>query len=144
MPCNDPGPEPNDGIGQATYLGAIDDCDSSGLTFSGVLAGNDVDWFAYDASDVFGCSVNPERMITSDGQVRLCKFPTCVQGTPDVTCPAGSTPETANGLMGCCSTTMAAMELDCLDVISDDATVYLRIDKPPAFSCVSYSGSFHY
>jgi hypothetical protein len=144
MPCNDPGPEPNNNIGQATYLGAIDDCDSSELTFSGVLGDNDVDWFVYDASDDFLCAVGPDRTISADGQIRLCKYPTCVNGTPDFTCPGDTSPDMSNGLSGCCSTSQITMDLDCLGFTSDDAIIYLRIDKPGGFSCVSYSGTFHF
>lgn len=144
MPCNDPGPEPNDGLAQATYLGTIDDCDSSVMSFSGVLGDNDVDWFEYDGTDVSFCSVNPSRTITADAQVRLCKYPTCVQGTPEFTCPAGTSQDSTGGLLGCCSTGEVSFGFGCSGTISDDATVYLRIDKPSGFSCVSYSVSFHY
>lgn len=144
MPCSDPGPEPNDTLGQAAYLGTIDDCDSSAMSFSGVLGDGDVDWFEYDGADVSFCSVNPSRTITADAQVRLCKYPTCVQGTPEYTCPAGSSPDSTGGLNGCCSTGEVSFGFGCTGTISDDAIVYLRIDKPSGFSCVSYSVSFHY
>lgn len=144
--CNDPGPEPNNTMGAASYLGAIDDCDSSGLAFSGVLANNDVDWFSYDGSDVTFCSVNPSRTITADTQVRLCKYPTCVSGTPEFTCPAGTSPDNVDGVDGCCSTSEVSFGFGCggFGQVSDDAEVYLRIDKPSGIDCVSYSVSFHY
>lgn len=144
MPCPDSGPEPNDTMGAATFLGAIDDCDSSGLSFSGVLGNNDVDWFSYEASDVSFCAVNPTRTITADGQVRVCKYPVCVTGTESFTCPQGSSPDSSNGMSGCCSTTEVGFDFNCEGPISDDATVYLRIDKPSGFSCVNYSVTLHY
>jgi hypothetical protein len=144
MPCSDPGPEPNETFQGASYLGAIDDCDSSGMAFSGVLDGNDVDWFYYDGTDVFGCSVGPARTISADNQVRICKYPVCVQGTPDFTCPAGSSPDVANGFDGCCAEGEMSFGFGCTGTSSDDAQVFLRIDKPSGFACVNYSVSFHY
>ncbi|MEZ4439081.1 MAG: hypothetical protein R3B72_08330 [Polyangiaceae bacterium] len=144
MPCNDPGPEPNDTLATATYLGSIDDCNGSGLTFQGVLDGDDVDWFTYDAADVSFCSVDPYRELVADSQVRLCKYLDCVSGTTQVTCPSGTSTSTASGLDGCCGTSPFTVDVNCTGTLSDDTTVYFRIDKPSGFSCVSYSGSFHY
>ena len=142
--CNDPGPEPNDTIQQATYLGAIDDCDGSGSSFSGVLDGNDVDWFYYQGSDAFGCAVGPVRTINADAQVRICKYIECLSGTPEFTCPANAALDNAGGLPGCCAQDGLDFGINCTGTSDDSANVYLRIDKPSGFSCVSYSVSFHY
>jgi hypothetical protein len=143
--CVNDSNEPNNTEAAAVALGSIDDCDGSGLSFSGVLADNDVDWYSYEAADVFGCSVDPTRNLSADGQARLCKYFECYVGPAAVTCPAGTQEDTSpQGKPGCCGQGTVAPTLDCTDVISDDATVYLRIDKPSGFSCVNYSATFHY
>jgi hypothetical protein len=143
VPCPDNGPEPNNSEATATNLGMIDDCDNSGSMVSGTLAGNDVDWYKYQGSDTFGCNVDAYRSITSDGQARVCKFPDCPNLV--VTCPAGTVPETSpTGLAGCCSLNPFQLAVDCPNTTSDDATVYIRVDKPPSFACVNYTLEFHY
>ena len=126
-------------------LGTIDDCDGSGLSVSGVLAGNDVDWYEYDGTDGFSCLVTPTRNITADGQVRLCKYLECNSGTTSVTCPGGTQADTSpQGHPGCCGAPVVAPELECIGTGDESAKVYFRIDKPSAFDCVSYTVNFNY
>ena len=140
--CPDTSDEPNNSEEQASKVGTLDDCDEVGLSVKGVLAGNDVDWYTYDGQDKFLCVVEPSRTITSSAQVRLCKFFDC-KGVK-VTCPAGTTADMSpNGHPGCCSVNGFAVTPTCSG-LSDDATVYLRVDKPPSFPCVQYDLSFHY
>lgn len=140
--CNDPYDEPNESEFGATLLSAMSDCDDEKM-LSGVLAGNDVDWFVYSGSDDAFCSVAPSRSITADGQARVCQFFDCAGSV--VTCEGGSTFEESPGmgLPGCCSLSPFSAQVDC-DGISDDADVYIRVDKPPAFQCVSYDLEFQY
>jgi hypothetical protein len=141
--CVDDGPEPNETEATATDLGLISDCNAD-VTLDGVLAGADVDWYKYSGSDDFGisCSVDPYRSIMADGQVRICKFFEC-DGL-SVTCPMGSTVEVSpDGRDGCCGLNNLDISINCSG-ISDDATVYIRLDKPPAFQCVDYAMSYHY
>ena len=136
--------ESNNTEGSAHFLGTIDDCDSSALTVSAVLSGNDTDWFVYDGTDEF-CSVTPSRTIGASGQARLCKFFDCGAYEEDVTCAAGTSAEQSpGGLPGCCGIGVVEPSINCLDTISDDASVYLRIDKPPAIPCVTYTIDLHY
>lgn len=139
--CHDSGVEPNDSEATATDLGAIEDCDSQVLDVSGVLDGDDIDWYKYSGSDVFGCLVDPTRVINGDGQLLLCKFADCPGAV--VTCTSGTPAVSPGGLDGCCGQSSVQIGVDC-DGWSDDATIYLAVDKPSSFSCVSYSINMHY
>ena len=135
--------EANDTQATATDLGQINDCDKNGSSVSGVLAGGDVDWFTYKGSDTFGCSVNPSRDITSDGQAKLCKYIRC-PGLKLDKCPNDSTSDTSpEGDPGCCTTTKMELGINC-NGASDDATIFLKVEKPPAFTCVNYTFNYHY
>ena len=135
--------ESNNSESAAASLGNLDDCDD-GITVSAVLAGNDVDWFSYLGNDGF-CFVNPSRTISSDGQARLCKFFDCGQYQTDVTCPAGTSAEQSpNGLPGCCGIGVVEPSVDCIGTLSEDVEVFLRVDKPPALPCVTYTIDLSY
>lgn len=139
--CSDPYPEPNDTQSNAIDLGMIDSCDGSQQSEDGVLNGSDIDWFRYYVDDGF-CFVNPYRQITSDGQARLCKYFECdtSPATTNVTCPAGTQADTApQGQPGCCGLTMFEPDINC-----GDTFVWVRIDKPPAQACVSYTFTYHF
>jgi hypothetical protein len=140
--CPDTSAEPNNTEGEATSLGVLDDCDEVGFTVKGVLAGSDVDWYTYDGKDKFGCIMEPARAVSTNQQVRICKFFDCAGVS--LTCPSGTSDDTSpNGYPGCCSVNGFTVAPDC-NGASDDATVYIRIDKPPSFPCVTYDLSFHY
>jgi len=143
--CVDDGPEGNDSEASATDLGTIDDCDASGGAFSGVLAGDDVDWFVYHGTDATGCVVDPARSLDADGEYRVCQFFTCDDGGPlTLTCPDGAWDETSpEGRPGCCSHEALQLSPDCSSW-TDNSAVYVRLDKPPAAECVHYTLSFHY
>lgn len=145
-PCIDTGPgEPNDSEAAASNLGSATDCDGTGGTVSGVLAGTgDVDWYLYRATDEIGCSVDPSRTFSPPGGARLCKFAQCTGGgAADVTCQLGSSPATSpSGRPGCCHTQSFSIDIDCSGV-DDDAQIYLRVDRPVNV-CTAYSIVFHY
>jgi hypothetical protein len=143
--CNDSGPgEPNDSEGSASNLGELDDCDASGGYLDGVLAGDDVDWYVYHGGDAFGCMVDPSREIEADGGYRVCKFVSCDSGEGTVTCPAGTSAETSpDGRSGCCAQQAFELTIDCPG-LTDSASVYVRVDKPPAYDCVNYKLTIHY
>jgi hypothetical protein len=143
--CVDDGPgEPNDTEATAVDVGPLTDCDPSGGLQQGVLAGDtDVDWYAYDATDRLGCSVDPNRAVTVTGFVRLCKFIDCVNGIASVTCPDGSVAETSpDGHPGCCSNGDMQLDPGCSG-IEDDARVLIRIDQPTE-ACPSYALTYQY
>ena len=144
-PCVNDSQESNDTESEATALGTIDECDSQTLTAAGVLAGDDTDWFSYDGDDTFAvCTIDPGRTINADGQVRVCKFIDC--DTPDFVCPAGASDATSpDGLPGCCAQGSLTFSMGCDGTILDDsATVYIRVDKPSGFDCVTYSMVVHF
>lgn len=148
--CDDVGPgEPNDTEASAVVLGEIDDCDESGSKTSGVLAGpNDVDWYRYVGDDDIGCVVDPQRdfAIAGGAFARICKFVECASGATDassVQCPDGTAKETSpSGRPGCCDAKPFAIDVDCSG-LSDDATIYLRVDEANA-DCVAYELGYHY
>jgi hypothetical protein len=142
--CIDP-LEPNDIEAQASDLGSFNDCDDSGSMVQGVLDGvDDVDWYRYVGSDDFGCVVDPTRLLTATHSLRLCKFAECTDGsTASVSCTDGSSPATSpDGRPGCCHTLSFGMDVDC-DAVSDDATIYIRLDTP-GDACVVYDLEYHY
>jgi hypothetical protein len=142
--CNDPHPEePNDTEATATYLGAIDDCDGSGMILEGVLPDGDVDWWTYDGIDDVGCVVDADRQLTSQGgSILVCKYFDC-PGVA-VTCPGGTSPDSSpSGLPGCCGTSSFNVAPNCTG-LDESAYVFLRVEKQPIDPCVSYSIAFHY
>lgn len=143
--CLDEGPgEPNETEETAWDLGDIEDCDSAGAQVSAVLDGpNDVDWYRYDGDDTLGCSVDPNRGITVNGSVRLCKFVDCASGTAEFDCPQGSVPEASpGGHPGCCSNNGFGIDPNCSG-IDDDATIYVRLDEPTQ-ACAEYTLTYQY
>ena len=142
--------EPNESESNAKGLGIIDDCDGSGSSVSGQLEGaNDVDWFSYSASDVFGCVVDPSRNVISSGSVRFCKFIDCASGTADISsCPGGAFSSTSpGGHPGCCKVgsnlSNFDLSIDCSGT-DDSAQVLMRVDQGPAGVCTTYTIDYHY
>jgi hypothetical protein len=148
--CNDPGPEPNDSLPQATPTCSappceIDDCDGSGSTVTGTIGPDDVDLHAYFGNDNVGCQVNAS-VSTEDSGYRLCLFTQCADGaqTTLIACHEGSTQEAGpSGYQGCCVTAPGTVEVehDCPG-LDESAGVYIRIDE--ANACVDYSVDYHY
>jgi hypothetical protein len=143
--CLDEGPgEPNEAEATSWDLGDIEDCDSAGDQISAVLDGpGDVDWYRYDGDDTLGCAVDPNRGITVNGSVRLCKFVDCASGTAEMDCPQGSVAEASpDGHPGCCSNNGFGIDPNCSG-IDDDATIYIRIDEP-TLPCAEYTLTYQY
>jgi hypothetical protein len=109
---------------------------------TGTLGNGDQDWYKYKGSDDLGCSVDPTRTLSADAQVRLCKFASCTDAA--VTCPGGTTKfKSPKGLDGCCAEQGFSIKVDCKG-ISDDATIYIFLDKPQGPQCVNYTVTYHY
>lgn len=148
-PCDDTGPsEPaNDARAGAHFLGTINDNDSQGSDFAGVVASmGDPDWYRYEANDAFGFVVDPSRSSVAPG-LRICKYIQCKSGNTTFTCPSNTSPDTVDGIAGCCWTGNASVEivdLDCSGTTSENTNVYLRVDAPSAVDCLPYSVAFHY
>jgi len=137
--CPDTSAEPNGSEDHATYLGGIDDCNGDGSSVTGILSANDADWFRYKGNDTFFCDVDPSATVTANGDYRLCAFASC-----GVKCPSGTSHATSpGGRQGCCASNSFKIEVNCPG-IDDDATVYLRLDKPGEERCVKYTLSYHY
>ena len=144
--CDDTGiGEPNDSESKAFTLAAIDDCDGSGSSLQGVIAGpDDADWYKYSGDDTSFCSVDATRDLTSTDSLRICKFAQCVSGTATPDCPLGTAADTSpDGRPGCCSLQGFSMGVDCSG-IDDDATIFVRIDSIDGADCASYSLDYHY
>jgi len=140
--CNDINDGNNNTEASATDLGTIDDCDGSGESVSGIVAGvADTDWYKYNGDDTFGCVATPLRGLTSSDPVRLCKFMQCDGGTPS--CPGGTDAATSpDGRPGCCGDAGFEMGIEC-DGTDDDATIYVRV-QTTTNDCVTYTLDYHY
>ena len=147
-PCDDTGPsEPgNDTRAGAHSLGTINDDDDSGDSFAGVVASmSDPDWYQYEANDSFYV-VDATRSSVAPG-LRICKYIQCKSGNTTFNCPSNSSPDTVDGIAGCCWTgnaEVAVVDIDCSGTIDEDTTVYIRVDAPTAVDCLPYSVAFHY
>jgi hypothetical protein len=142
--------EPNDDVSQSYNLGAIGDDDDEGGMLEAALEGeDDEDWYRYIGSDDAGSVVDPTRNLDASGAIRLCKYIACTDGPADLAeCPEGSSSgSTDTGHPGCCIQGGAiadfTLAFDCPGV-SDDATVYIRVDSGPADACTPYTMDFHY
>jgi hypothetical protein len=144
--------EPNESETTAYRLkaAAIDDCDGSGDTINGVIAGfQDVDWYFYEGDDGIGCSVDPTRSLTqSESGLRICKYFECISGDTEVDdCPSGTTPALSpENRPGCCGTSGFDVGLNCGGTLDEHAYVYIRIDQPGGnlATCNGYSLDYHY
>lgn len=147
-PCDDTGPsEPaNDSRLNAHYLGKINDDDESGSSFAGVVASmNDPDWYRYEGDDSIYV-VDASRTSVAPG-LRICKYIQCKSGNTTFTCPSNTSPDTVDGIAGCCWTGNASVEIvdiGCSGTINENTNVYLRVDAPTPVDCLPYSVSFHY
>ncbi|MGH1341035.1 MAG: hypothetical protein ACRBN8_05760 [Nannocystales bacterium] len=132
----------------AHFLGSIDDDDDNGGSVMGVLTGpDDVDWFRYDGEDSSFDSVDPFRTIAASAEVRFCKFAECADGLEDTefACGEGASATTSpGGRPGCCAEDVIHVpDANCSGTISDDMTVWIRVDQPDA-ACVQYAFDYHY
>ncbi|MEM9456613.1 MAG: hypothetical protein AAGF11_20715 [Myxococcota bacterium] len=142
--------EDNEDEDNAYNLGDITSSDGDGSVVSASISPGDADWFRYHGEDIVSGNVDPARELVAAAPVRMCKFLECDNGL-DMTefeCPDNA--EYALSPMarpGCCITAsrggIELPDLNCTDVVGDDATVYLRVDNVES-GCVSYSVSYHY
>ena len=154
--CGDVGPEPNDTFESAHDLGTIGDGDGDGGSVSANLGqgGDDVDWYKYRGEDNVGSVVDPTRMLIGAG-IRICKYIRCGDANDpndedeDFECPGGTTTDVdAAGDPGCCWTSGLDVQIDLVcgssSLNSDDATIFIRIDRPNGMGCESYQLDYHY
>ncbi len=136
--------KPNDTEVTAHDLGKLDDCDVNTKTLAAALTNaQDVDWYTYAATDVFGCTVDPHRKLTPPSTLRMCKFAECFIGNTTVSCKNDATPTVSPaGRAGCCHNLSFGMTVDCKG-LNDDANVYIRLDQGPS-TCTEYSLEYHY
>ncbi len=138
--------EDNNTESDASDLGTLSDDDDDAMTITGVLEGNETDWFTYLGDDTLFSTVNPARTLTTAGALRMCKYAECTAGlfSTEVTCPEGTaSDESPEGRPGCCGTEDFELELDCLDAVDDDAQMYMRFDQGLA-DCTQYTVEFKY
>ncbi|MBI2392918.1 MAG: hypothetical protein HYV09_25255 [Deltaproteobacteria bacterium] len=146
--CEGSESEPNNSLPSAVSLKDIDDCDSSGGSFKGVVAGaTDPDFWHFTGSDKLGCVVDPTASTKTSG-VRVCVFVSCSAGTTSIkSCPKGTPATSPGGVNGCCSDGPGEVEVEhtCpLPGADDGADVYLRVDAPTATACVPYEITYHF
>jgi hypothetical protein len=137
--------EPNDSESTAVDLGVITDCDDAGASLSGELSGiNDQDWYKYEASDDFFCSVDATRDVTAAQAIRFCKYAQCLDDSdPSISCPDGTDSATSpDGRPGCCGDSGFSFAPDCSG-ISDDARIYFQL-RTLSNDCVAYTVDYHY
>lgn len=137
--------EDNNTEADAADLGILGDGDDP-VTITGVLEGDDVDWFTYLGEDNLLSSVGPARELTTAGALRMCKFAECGNDlfATEVTCPEGTAvAESPEGRPGCCGDDSFEIELNCLDVIDDDAQVWIRFDQGLA-DCTQFTLEYQY
>lgn len=145
--CAELEPEPNDTRPDAVSRGDLNDCDDSGATMTGTLAGlADVDVWSWQASDTLGCIATP--VASSADVLRLCMFAQCDAGG-SVGCFEGS-PSSFEGLHGCCQQTPGRLELElaCAGV-SDDAILLVTAGHDPLVpgidrDCYDYTAAVHF
>lgn len=139
--CDADDAEPNNTEEAATVLPDIDDSDGSGSTLSGVLEGaEDTDWFSYGVADGGLAILDPNRTLTMDGPVELCKFYRCnTSEAMPAGCGAGARADVLfDGTSGCCATDQnVAINVEC-EGGDDSGTVFVRLSTT-ADECVSYS-----
>lgn len=139
--------EPHDSESTAEPLSAtiISDCDGSGGTVHGTIAGTgDTDWYYYQGDDTTWCYVEPTQSVSqSEDGIRVCTYVECLSGNPDFSCPGGTTADTSpEGRPGCCSDNGGfQIQLDCAGSVDASPVVFIRIDQPEATSdtCNEYS-----
>jgi hypothetical protein len=147
--CTEVEAEPNNSIPSAVALKEIDDCDGSGGTLKGMVAGGtDPDFFHYKGNDKFGCVVDATASTKTAG-VRLCVFVSCASGTTELkSCKKGMKETSPGGVLGCCSSGPGevVVEHGCpLVGSSDSADVYIRVDAPGSGSmCTPYDVDYHF
>lgn len=149
LTCTGSENEPNDTRVTAAKLKDINDCDSSGGTLKGIVAGGaDTDWFTYTGSDTFACRT--DVVASTKSGVRLCVIASCKNGATAFKSCAKGLKTTVAGLEGCCSGpggTSADVELEhscTLAGTSDDAEVYMRVDDPSGTTCKAYTVTYHF
>ena len=140
--------EPNDTQVTATQLPAIDDCDSSGSSLTGVASGmGDTDWMHFYGTDSVLCLVDPTVQIDAPG-LRVCLFVICPEGVTTIESCGIGTPDTSPAeTPGCCTDTTSSMtvQISCGTTGTDDsADVYIRVDQPNGNQCVPYDVSYHF
>jgi hypothetical protein len=142
--CHQIDGEPNDTSATANQLDAITDCDNTGSSVMGTLDGDDEDWYTFEASDDFGCSVDPSVQRTSGDTLTLCVYFNCVNGGTTITCPSGAQDSTSDGHSGCC-TTEASLEpeISC-DSMDEGSQVWVHVSAPGNDQCLNYNFDYRY
>lgn len=141
--------EPNNSIPSASILKEIDDCDGSGGSFKGVVAGgSDADFFTYKGNDTTLCRTDVTASTKTAG-VRLCAFVSCAAGTTEIkNCVKGTKATSPGGVNGCCADGPGDVEVEhtCPLVGADDsAQIYMRVDAPgSAAMCTNYEVTYHF
>ncbi|MGH1341846.1 MAG: hypothetical protein ACRBN8_09865 [Nannocystales bacterium] len=137
--------EDNNTEAEAADLGTLGDGDDP-VTITGVLEGDEVDWFTYIGEDNLLGSVAPARELTTAGALRMCKFVECANDlfATEVTCPEGTAvAESPGGRPGCCGDDSFEIELNCLNVLDDEAQVWIRFDQGLA-DCTQFTLEYQY
>lgn len=144
--CMGDADEPNESEVIASPRPQIDDCDSSGKSFSATSSGmGDIDWTRFRGKDTNFCVADPTVKINVPG-LRLCAYVMCTDGaTTILSCDNGSPDTSPAKTKGCCTTSTTAMtvQINCSGT-SEDADVFIRVDQPSTNTCIPYKVDYHY
>lgn len=137
--------EANESQPAAHDLGNINDNDASGKFLCPVLDGAaDVDWFTFTGDDVFPYVVDPNRIVTSDFNARICVYLECLSGTTSVSCDADDVADIAPlGQKGCCGMGSVSPGINCTG-LDDAADVWIKVENVDMLACVPYQLQYHY
>jgi len=129
----------------ATYLGEMDDCDGTGLGFSGILNGSDdVDFFRIWLNDVTLCTVDPVITMAPGAGFVICVYVECASGEAEIVFSSPAYADiSSQGFPGLCiDDSVLAFEYTCTGAISEDADLWIKVGTT-APGCVSYSTAAH-
>jgi hypothetical protein len=138
--CSSEAYEPDGTNASARVLTAINDCDGSAKTVSGVLStSSDIDVMRFDGDDTFGCAVDAYAKVT--GPAQICIRPVCTGGTTEY---QGCAKGYENGERGCCGTEVES-KYNCNGTTKDSARVYITVRATGSIaSCSGYSVQYHF
>ena len=120
-------------------------CGSTTYDFDGTIEdANDEDWLAYLGT--WECGEPNPRVVAdvADNNVEVCATPLCVQEvTAFYTCVTGNNWSEGGNNLGCCSTDVVRMDVNCSGTGDESLFVSFRVRDSDAV-CEDYALSYAY